>query len=145
MKMKPIQNLRENGPLSSEELTVKTSDRREHDIRRMAFRGPKNRGTKAGTQRLIYYLPDHDPESVVRKYIEVNESILNTSKGQISRFFGMNGSKFQESWREICDEYEIKGGQLGGTSAPHGDKQCPFCPAEVAATNFPQHIRENHS
>lgn len=133
----------EKGPLSSEEITVATHHRFNDDIRKMVFRS--SNGCNPGKQQsVLYYLPEHEPELVIRRYIEKNPTIKNLTQGVLTNFFSSHGPEFREKWRELADEYNVESAG-GNKDVEIREKPCPICQDDMHPSLIPDHIAETHS
>jgi hypothetical protein len=75
MTSKNIEYLQEHGPSTSEELPADFgTTQRIQGMRRFKITGHGGGpgDTLGGVQRLVYYLPEHDPEAALRRYLEAN-------------------------------------------------------------------------
>ena len=58
----------------------------------------------------VYYLfGEHDPEGVIRKFINVNPQLLETrSRKAIVEEVGKNGKQWSKAIRRVLDEFDIE-------------------------------------
>lgn len=130
--------LQAEGPLTSGEIRVQTQDRHRHDVRKMRVSGSKS-CKPIGNHKTLYYLPEHDAETVVRAYLEKNGDILRRKKRFITRFFNKYGSKFGDAWRDISHEYDVQVTQPVSDGGYVEDRTCPLCDESIdkLATHLP--------
>lgn len=111
-----IQWLRKHGPAPASRLPTQSvfsiSDR-EHGMRRLKLVGkPKGSGTsdsQGGANTTIYYLPEHDPERIVRVFLMQNPHLIeNLSYQGLIQRFGQAGDDVQDAARTVLDETDIR-------------------------------------
>lgn len=127
-----------NGPITVESRRIRPKHRRELDVRRMRYTGsPSSEPT--GTHNTVYFSPEHDPERVVRKYVETNPDLLNRRKGVITRFFNRYGPEYGDAWRDISGEYDVKTAGREASGGLSKMETCPLCtePIDRLATHLP--------
>lgn len=128
-----IPYLREHGPSTLAELpshpntvTIQT-----YDIRKIKL--SSSPATHIGFQNVVYYLAqEHDPETVVRKYVEVNNQVLDELplKTITDKFNNVDPS-FGPAWKRVADDYDVR---IIDKTTAGGDRSgdtCPYCNTDI--------------
>ena len=127
-----VEFLRRNGPATREELPgdVWTGNRQD-GLAKFTVNGfgPAKANAPA---KSVYYLPDHDKRDVVRRFIEVNQDILEgTNMRAFHRAVGHHGRAWTDAARSVSEDY------FDSPTAPEDvdlrtDGECPLCGEEVS-------------
>ena len=132
---KKYKSLLSDGPQTVEQLGghPAVDERRIYNIRKF---NPKDQTTA------IWYLVDHDPEAVLRLWMETNRAQLeanNVSRRSLSYSFT---EPYDEVWREIKDEFDwLKTSRENeGGSNDQSNQTCPKC-GKDDVKNLPRHLR----
>jgi hypothetical protein len=135
--------LTEHGPSPRSEIPVKSllsAKDRGVDV----FHPHKLTNTNKGTERVVY-LPTHNPEEVIRVWVETNRDHLNdVSRSTITRRINqLYTPEWAEAWKTIAQEYELKSHQKSPDN-PGKDplRQCPKCGEAIRARKFVGHLEE---
>jgi len=127
---RPVEQLRENGPATSAELSY-APDIHKENIRRLHF---------GGDTTAVYYLNSaHSEVEVLREYINVNERVLSENdRTSLTLMFRQAGPAFRVAWEKIVDEYDLR--KRNTESPPEKPlRDCPYCDSKVK--NIPMHLR----
>lgn len=138
------QYLIEHGPCTGRELPTKSGSSpttRENGMR--VFKLPAGQGTREnamGTNQAgVYYLDGrHAPVSVLRKWVDANESSVEHSPA-----WGLHQSvcrqypEFKQASREVFGPFEAVQ-DSGSNESGKTDKPCPFC-GDDDIDSFPRH------
>lgn len=142
--MQAVEKLRENGPLPASELNVQTYVRIKGEIHKIRYTS-STAAENVGPQQTMYYLPEHNPENIVRAYIELNPGLLEASKSTITRFFGNCSPELKKAWRDISGEFKEKEIHMDYSNHGPGERECGLCDETVDAGDYPNHLAEEHS
>lgn len=95
------------------------------------------RTAACGRTKAVYYIDGkHNPETVIRTWLEVNEDLIRGTDMQIHHRICAYGEEFKRASREVLDGpliHENAGG------APDMGGECPFC-GEEYTHSLPRHL-----
>ncbi|MFC6723476.1 hypothetical protein ACFQE1_03540 [Halobium palmae] len=95
-----------------------------------------------GTITRIAFLPKHDPDRVLRTFVNTNPQLVKhkTRRG-LSQMIGDHGRQWKQAATEVLgDYYESTGGRGGGDRDSGETDECPFCGEEVLKGSLPDHL-----
>lgn len=140
------EHLKEHGPSTASELPHKVNGRERitGNVRRFRInRGGVGGKPRIGTQYSVFFLEEHDPEAVVRKYLDANPKLTNRSLPVLCKYFNRLGEEYGEAMKDIADEYDLP--ERNNLSHGDGWANCPICGEEVASPKMPDHLSDHVS
>lgn len=107
-------------------------------------RGKGGYGT-GRTKRIAYLDDEHDPEVVVRAFLEANPGLTGRkSRHGLTALFGNHGHTWKQAASTVLDDYyESEQGTSTGRRRRAGETEpCPFCEADVLKGGLPSHLQK---
>lgn len=102
-----IKYLKENGPSPISELPHNKIYVEDRVAGVWKFKVSGKTAGGVGTIYSVYYLQEHDPEEVVRAWVEANEEVIESNSLQtLVKILNRQGSEFQDAISIVIREYK---------------------------------------
>lgn len=140
MDSQNLTHLREQGPATKDELPVQIKPKqRANGLTTFDLTNSANGlGMMGGSTTSVYYLAEHEPERVLRRWLEANPRFVEASNRRaFSRLAANHGTPWGEAAREIGREYFGKMETHDGNQETK-PRTCPFCGEEFK--HLPSHL-----
>lgn len=105
------------------------------------YNGPASMKPSVG----VVYLPCHDPEAVMRVWVDANTEGLNElSRSSVTRRIGeLYDETWVRAWKRCAEEAGIEAHQEAPENPDRDPKrQCPECGERIRARRFVKHLTE---
>lgn len=143
MPAETVAFLREHGPSVKADLPAAPTLAQRRDGLSL-FRVNGARGPSSNVEHLhpICYLPEHDPETVIRAFCDVHpQFVAAKSKEAFVRIIGQQGRAWRAAASRVADDLELElHSSPGGSYADSDPVTCPACGQEVEK-RLPYHLR----
>lgn len=126
--------IEKHGPATSDELGGHPSlaERSKYDV--LKFNPLSN-------YRAVWHTPTHNPETVVRTWVDANEDMLRAYDIGHRELTANLTDPYVDAWRRIRDEYEwLRKKRDQKDMSEHSRHACPLC-GETNIQNLPKHMR----
>lgn len=143
MSLLNLTYLDENEPCPGSVLTVQIRpEQRRRGLCSFDLSGARTNTSMGGATTTVYHLSMHDPESVLRAWLEANSRFVETST---RRAFSHLAGKYGRQWREAASDLgraylDPAQDEPSPQPAQKSEMMCPACGADDIR-NLPRHLR----